>query len=178
MRTKLIKKGFKHIKSVMTTKYKQLRIFQRIFSWNYSRCEKKCSFREERSDFILSQISEFLSDFAHFEVWCTLMLAFSKVSGKMRFQAIWRSNMLHSPKMGQTFSWPKMASEGNLMPKMTKISIFSLFSKVSIFGFIILQNGQNPTETRSCGLFWNLSDNSDFSDFPEIKKIWAICAEN
>jgi hypothetical protein len=62
------------------------------------------------------------------------------------------------------------------MPKMAKISILSRFSKVSIFSSNIFQNEQNPTESRWCGPFWNLSANSDFSDFSKWKKIWAICA--
>ena len=57
-----------HVSSFLTTKYTRIRTVQRIFSTNSSKCEKKCCFRKERSDFILSQISGFLVDFAHFEV--------------------------------------------------------------------------------------------------------------
>ena len=35
---------------------------------DYLKCEKKCWFCEERLDFILSHMSEILSEFAHFEV--------------------------------------------------------------------------------------------------------------
>ena len=56
--------------------------------------------------------------------------------------------MLHSPKMGQKFSWAKIASGTNLVVKMLKILIFQKFSKVAIFSFIVLQNGQIPTESR------------------------------
>ena len=151
-------------------------ILQHIFCWNCSKCEKKCCFCEERSDSILSQISEFLAEFAHFQVWCASIPEFLSFFGKMRFRVLWRSNMLHSPKIGQKFSWAKIASGENRVPKMLKILIFQKFSKVAIFNFIILQNEQNRTETSSCGSFWNPSSDWDFSDFSKIKKIWAICA--
>ena len=156
---------FKHVCNVWTTKNTQIEVLQHIFSWNCSKCEKKCCSCEECSDFILSQISEFLADFAHFEVWCASIPEFSSFFGKWRFRVIWRSNMLHSPKKGQKFSWAKIASGANLVPKMLKILIFQKFSKVAIFSFIILQNGQIPTETRSCGSFWVLSAHSRFSRF-------------
>ena len=127
--------------------------FQRIFSWNSSKCEKKCCFLEERSDFILSQISEFLSDFAHFEIWWRWNFVFLGETEKKRFWAFWALNNLQIAKMPQKFPWAIMASEGNPRSKMAKILIFPRFSKVSKFSFIIFQNGQNPTRIRSCGPF-------------------------
>ena len=96
----------------------------------------------------LSQISEFLSDFAHFEIWSRSNFGFSRKTKKNWFWAFWALNNLQIAKMPQKFPWAIMASEGNLRSKIAKISIFSHFSKVSKFGSIILQNGQIPTETR------------------------------
>ena len=151
-------------------------ILQRIFSWNCLKCEKKCCFCEERSDFILSQISEFLSDFAQIEVWLSWNNAFSGEAEKKRFWAFWALNMRQIAKMPQKFPWAIMASVGYLMPKMAKILIFHNFSKVCIFSSNIFQNGQNPTESRKSGSFWNLSSDWDFSDFSKMKKTWVMCA--
>ena len=151
------KSGFEQVCIVLTTKYTQIQLLQRIFSWNGLKCQKKCCFCEERSEFILSQISEFLSDFAHFEVWFTTILAFLKIFGKSRFRAIWGSNMLHTPKMRQKFFWAIIAPAANMKPKMPKISIFPNLSKISIFKFSGFPYEQIPTESRKCCSFWNLS---------------------
>ena len=150
---KFEKLWFEHVYSFQTTKYTEIRTFQRIFSWICSKSEKKCCFLEERSDFILSQISEFLSDFAHFEIWWRWNFVFLGETEKKRFWAFWALNNLQIAKMPQKFSWAIMASEGNPRSKMAKILIFPRFSKVSKFSFIIFQNGQNPTRIRSCGPF-------------------------
>ena len=55
------------------------------------------------------------------------------------------------------------------MLKRSKILIFLNFSKVCFFSFIMFHNGRIPTEARK-SLVWNLSQDSDFSDFSRMKK--------
>ena len=144
--------------------------FQRIFSWNSSKCEKKCCFLEEHPDFIFNQISEFLSDFAHFEIWWRWNFVFLGETEKKRFWAFWALNNLQIAKMPQKFPWAIIPSVAYLKSKMSEILIFSNFSKNQLSVLIILQNGQIPTETRSCGSNWNLSADCDFSHFSRMKK--------
>ena len=59
---------------------------QRVFSWNCLKSEKKCCFCKKRSDFNLNQISEFLADFAHIQVWSRWN---SKLSKNWKILGIW-----------------------------------------------------------------------------------------
>jgi len=103
------------------SKFKTIIItFQRIFSWNCSKCEKKCCFCEERSDFILSHMSEILSEFAQIEVWWRWISSFSGKARKNRFRAIWALNMLQIAKMPQKFPWAIIASVAIWLPKCRK----------------------------------------------------------
>ena len=133
--------GFRKVCVVLTTKYTQIQLLQRIFSWNCLKCEKKCCFCEERSDFILSHMSEILSEFAQIEVWWRWISLFSGKARKNRFRAIWALNMLQIAKMPQKFPWAIIPSVAYLKSKMSEILIFSNFSKNQLSVLIILENG-------------------------------------
>ena len=128
---------------------------------------EKVHFLRERSDFKMNHIFEILSEFAHMETLKIWKWKFSKDLGKWRFSAFWASYLQQwrlSPKkiFGAFLGYAAYST-----PILLGISIFQKFSKMQELLWIILQNGQNPTETRWSGLKWILSvprKNSTFSD--------------
>ena len=120
----------------------------------------------DRSDFKMDHIIEFLSEFAHFGVWWASKVGFSKSAKKTRFAIFWTSDKLQKPLSPMGISAAFLRSRAYSVPKSPEICFFSLRRKIKGFIPIILQNGLNPTETRSSGLKWNLSaprKNSTFS---------------
>ena len=110
-----------------------------------------------RSDFNLSQIFEFLSDFAHIGIWWSWISKLSKIAKKSRFLLLWTSDFLQKPFSPRKISAAFLGCGAYSTAKMPKIVFFSLRQEIQSFSFIILQNGQNPTETRWSGLKWNPS---------------------
>ena len=121
-----------------------------------------------RSDLKMNQIFEFLSDFAHSEIWWSWIWKFSKELKKSRFSTFWAPNLLQNPLSPARFSAAFLRSEAYSTSKMSKIDFFSHLSKKHCFNSIILRLERNPPETRWSGLKWNLSDPRKNSTFSHI----------
>ena len=118
------------------------------------------------SDFKMNQIFEILSDFAHSEVWWSWNSTLSKDFEKSRFPASWTPDLLQKPLSPIRISAAFSRSAAYSAPKPPEISFFQKQLKTQKLTRIKLQNGQIPTESRSCGLNWSPkvpNKNSSFS---------------
>ena len=118
------------------------------------------------SDLNLSHMSEFLSDFAHSGVWWSWKWQLSKIFEKSRFWAFWAPDLLQKRFSPRKIFGPFLGCGAYSTAIWLEISIFQKNLKTQELMRIILQNGQNPPETRWSGLKWNLSiprKNSTFS---------------
>ena len=77
-----------------------------------------------RSDLKMSQIFEFLSDFAHSEIWWSWIWKFSKELKKSRFSTFWAPNLLQNPLSPARFSAAFLRCGAYSTSKMSKIDFF------------------------------------------------------
>ena len=121
-----------------------------------------------RSDFKMSQISEFLSEFAHSGVWWSWISKLLKNAKTSRFWSFWTSDLLQKPFSPRKIFGPFLGGGAYSTAIWLEISIFEKNSKIQTFMWIILQNGQNPPEIRWSGLKWNLGVPRKDSTFSHI----------
>ena len=126
-----------------------------------------------RSDLKMSQIFEFLSDFAHSEIWWSWIYKFSKELKKSRFSTFWAPNLLQKPLSPARFSAAFLRCGAYSTSKMSKFDFVSYLTKKHCFNSIILRLEQNPPETRWSGLKWNLSAPRQNSTFSHISSSFS-----
>ena len=126
-----------------------------------------------RLDFNLSQIFEFVSDFADFGVWWSWKSKLSKKAKKSRFLLLWTSDLLQKPFSPRKIFGPFLGCGAYSTAIWLEISIFQKNLKTQELMRIILQNGQNPPETRWSGLKWNLSVPRKNSTFSHISSTFS-----
>ena len=126
-----------------------------------------------RSDLKMSQIFEFLLDFAHSEIWWSWIWKFSKKLKKSRFSTFWAPNLLQNPLSPARFSAAFLRCGAYSTSKMSKIVFSSHLSKKHCFNSIILRLEQNPTEIRWSSLKWNLSVPRKNSTFSHISSTFS-----
>ena len=128
-----------------------------IFGISGSRIINFYKISNERSDFKMDHMSELLSELAHFGIWWVPIIGFLKNARKSRFPTFCTPDKLQKrlPPMGISVAFSRPGTHS--VPKSPEICFFLLYRKMKRFIPFTFQNERIPTESRSCGVKWNLS---------------------